>query len=74
MVLLTDRSQGGDSGVVLSRQMLLVTHGAHAVSARVAVKSTAVGAEHGHGALIGLLGHSGGYRLSADKESPTEDK
>lgn len=56
-VVLTNRSQGGDSGVVLSRQMLLVTHGAHTVGAWVAIKTAAIGAEHGHRALIGLLGH-----------------
>lgn len=37
--------------------MLFVTDRAHATGPRVAVETAAGGTEHGHGALIGLLGH-----------------
>lgn len=44
--------------IVLSWQMLLVAHRAHAISPRVAVETTAGGTEHRSWALIGLLSHS----------------
>lgn len=37
--------------------MFFVTDRAHAIGPRVAIETTAGGTEHGHGALIGLLGH-----------------
>lgn len=37
--------------------MLFVTDRAHAIGPRVTIETAAGGTEHGHGALIGLLGH-----------------
>lgn len=60
--VLTDRAQRADAAVVLSRQVLLVANGAHAVGPGVAIETTASGAQHGNGALIGLLGHGKNVR------------
>lgn len=55
---LTHSAQRTDSSIVLSWQVLLVAHGAHAISPGVAIETTAGGTEHRNWALIGLLGHS----------------
>lgn len=55
--VLTHVTERTHSAAVLSGEMFLITHGTHAVSSGVPVESTAGGAEHGHGALVGLLGH-----------------
>lgn len=60
---LTNRTQRADACIVLSWEMLLMAHGAHAVSPWIAIKTTASGTEHRHWALIGLLGHSDGLLL-----------
>lgn len=56
---LTHSTQRTNSSIILSWQVLLVAHGAHAVSPGVAIKTTASGTEDRNWALIGLLGHSG---------------
>lgn len=60
---LTHSTQRTDSSIVLSWQVLLVAHRAHAISPRVTIETTAGGTEHGNWALIGLLGHSDVCRL-----------
>lgn len=54
--------------------MLFVTDWAHATGPRVAIETAAGGTEHGHGALIGLLGHlsEGGRFLHTTKHKDHE--
>lgn len=42
---------------LLSCQVFLIAHRAHAVGSRVAIEAAASGTKHGHRALVGLLGH-----------------
>lgn len=49
-MLLTHSAEWADSSAVLSAQVLLVAHRAHAIGARVAIETTAGGAQDGHGA------------------------
>lgn len=55
--LLTHVTERTHTSTILSGDMLLITHRTHAISPGVPVEPTASGAEHGHGALVGLLGH-----------------
>lgn len=54
---LTHVTERTHTATVLSGEVFLITHRTHAVSPGVPVEPTAGGAEHGHGALVGLLGH-----------------
>lgn len=56
-VLLTHGAEWADSSTVLSAQVLLVAHRAHAIGAGVAIETTASGAKNGHGARVCFLGH-----------------
>lgn len=55
---LTHRAVGAHAvAALLPCQVFLIAHGAHAVGSRVAIEAATRGTEHGHRALVGLLGH-----------------
>lgn len=70
---LTHSTQCTDSSIVLSWQVLLMAHRAHAISPWVAIETTASGTEHRNWTLIGLLGHSDVCHLWADLETERKD-
>lgn len=70
---LTHNTQGTNSTIVLSWQVLLVAHRAHAISPRVAIETTAISTECRNWALIGFLGHSDVCRLVSWPEDTKKD-
>lgn len=70
---LTNSAQRTDSSIVLSWQVLLMAHRAHAISPWVPIETTASGAEHRDWTLVGFLGHSDVCHLCADLEMQTKD-